>query len=400
MRTEDTLPPKQRVLFHIVTVPLSLVFFSGQLRFMQARGFDIHVMSSPGELLDRYAGQEAVTPHAVEMPRRITPVQDLLAVRQIWQVLRAEKPVIVHGHTPKGGLLGMIAAWLAHVPVRVYQVRGLPFLGAAGLKRALLRGTEQVSCLLAHRVICNSASNLEVIVSEGICPRHKATVLLNGSGNGVDAEGRFNPARYPDARGRIRQQFGIPHDAVVIGFVGRMVHDKGVDEMIAAWQMLREDYPQLHLLFVGSYEPQDPIAEQSRAAITGDERIHVTGLLPSWDVPPYYLAMDVMTLPSHREGFPNVVLEAGAMGLPVVATRIPGCVDALKEGETGALVPVDDADSLAHALERYVADVDLRAAHGQAGQVRARHDFRPEAIWEALHLEYEGLLEQAGWGRR
>lgn len=381
-------------LLHVTTVSQSLAFFRGQVGYMKARGVEFHALCSPDEQLVAFGARESVGVHGVEMRREITPVRDLGAVRGIVRAIRRVRPDVVHAHTPKGGLLGMIAARMAGVPVRIYHVRGLPFMTAAGRRRALLRWTERVSCALATRVLCVSHSVRDVAVAEGLCPPDKIRVLCGGSGNGVDATGRFDPARLdPDAGARKRWEYGIPADAVVAGFVGRVVRDKGVVELVEAWRSLREAVPRLHLLLVGPFEPQDPVPAGVRAAIEGDPRVHLAGL--EGDMPASYAAMDLVVLPTYREGFPNVLLEAGAMARPVVATRIPGCVDAVEDGETGTLVPVRDAAALAAAMRAYAGDAALRARHGAAGRVRVLAEFRQEAIWAALHAEYLRLLDGA-----
>lgn len=382
--------PENIRLVHVTTVPESLHFLRGQAGFLTERGFDVQVISSPGETLDHFAAQEGVIAHAVKMPRRITPVRDLIAVAQLCRCLRRIRPHIVHAHTPKGGLLGMISAWLAGVPVRIYHIHGLPLMTASGLKHLLLRKSEQTACSLAQQVLCVSNSIRQVAVAQGLSAANKIKVLLRGSINGVDAEGTFNPQRrHPD----VRERFGIPASALVLGYVGRIVHDKGMTELAAAWKPLRDEFPALHLLVVGPFEPQDSVTPEVSNLLTSDPRIHLTGSV--CDLPPLYAVMDLVVLPTYREGFPVVPLEAAAMGLPVVATRIPGCVEAVQDGVTGTLVPARDAGALAGAVRHYLRDTQLRRKHGQAGRGWVLEEFRPEAMHEALYEEYLRLLRLA-----
>jgi glycosyltransferase involved in cell wall biosynthesis len=382
---------------HVTTVPMSLTFLRGQIGYMKAHGLRLHAISSPGEDLDAFAAREAIGTTAIEMPRSITPVRDLGAVRQVVRALRRLKPTIVHAHTPKGGLLGMIAATLAGVPVRIYHMRGLPFTGASGFKRQLLRLTERVSCRLAHRVLCVSHSLREQAMGEGLCAPGKITVLAGGSGNGVDSSGRFNPANVPGTSRHVtREHFGIPDDAVVIGFVGRIVRQKGIVELIDAWENLRSLHPNVHLLLVGPFEAQDAVPSEIEARMRMDPRVHLAGF--DWDTPALYTAMDVVALPTYREGFPNVPLEAAAMGLPVVATDVPGCVDAVANGVTGLLVPPRDAAALERALSQYIVTPEMRRAHGIAGMNRARAEFQQERIWRGILGEYEQLATERAPG--
>lgn len=383
-------------LVHVTTVPLSLwMFFHGQIAYMKARGFEIHALSSPGELLARFAQREGIPVHAVAMSRTITPWRDLRAIFHLYRHFRAIRPQIVHAHTPKGGMLGMIGAWLARVPVRIYHIHGLPLVTATGYKRFLLRWSDKLACLLAHRVLCVSHSIHQVAVAERLCAARKIAVLLGGSTNGVDASNRFNPQFVGEqARLQERARYGIPGHALVIGFVGRIVRDKGLVELAAAWTVLRDEYPTLHLLIAGPFEPQDPIPSDVAELLHDDPRVYLVGQTD--DTAQLYSAMDVAILPTYREGFPVVPLEAAAMMLPVVATRIPGCVDAVQDGVTGMLVPVRDAARLTAAIRTYLDDERRRHEHGRAGRERVMRDFHQETLWEALYQVYALLLQGKG----
>ena len=378
-------------LLHVTTVAESFVFMRGQLAFMKERGFEIVGVTSPGPLVDVVREREGIEMHTVEMPRRITPVQDLVALTELTLRIRQIGPDIVHGHTPKGGLLAMIAATLAGVDRRVYHMRGLPMETAVGAKRALLATTERISCGLATKVITVGRTMAETAVAEGLCRRDKITYLAGGSSNGVDAAGRFNPEKQPPGRREeIRSRYGIPADGVVIGFLGRMVGDKGIVELARAWAALRHKHSDLHLLLVGPFEERDAVDEEVRRRLREDPRVHMTGLVE--DTAAHYVAMDVLTLPTHREGFPNAPLEGAAMGLPVVASDIGPCQEAVAEGKTGTLHRVGDAGELEDALERYVCDPELRRRHGQAGRERMLAEFRPEQIWEGIYEVYREVL--------
>lgn len=380
-------------LVYIATSPLFLNFFRGQITYLRERGIEVSIICSPGELLEAFMHKEQVPGYGVEMPRRITPFRDVIALIQLVRILRKVRSHIVHANTPKGGLLGMISAWLCRVPVRIYHIRGLPFLTASGWKRRVLRWSEKIACRLAHSVLCVSHSVRQIVVQDGLCAEDKIRVLASGSGQGVDADGRFNPARFSEeAQRTLRSVLHIPDEATVIGYVGRVVRDKGMEELAEAWTQLRERYPDLHLLLVGDYEPQDPVPDPVRRLFSDDPRVILTGWVS--DTAPYYALMDVLVLPSYREGFPNTPLEASAMCVPVVATRIPGCVDAVVDNLTGVLVPVRDAQALAEAIDRYIRHPDLRLQHGRAGRERVLRDFRQEVLRQALYEHYHSLMQE------
>lgn len=375
---------------HIFTVAQSLKFLAGQPGFLRARGYDVSVITSPDPALDQFGGVQGCQTVGVEMPRRITPLRDLLAVVELVKTLRRVKPTIVHAHTPKGGLLGMIAATAAGVPVRVYHMRGLAHMTASGLQRTLLRATETVSCSLAHRVICVSHSLRSVAVDEGLVDPARIVVLLGGSGQGVDCTTRFHPdAVAVEEVAAQRVALGIPTEAPVVGFVGRLVRDKGVGELSAAWQTLRVRFPDAHLVIVGPEEERDALDPQVLATLRADPRVHLLGFTEN--LPALYAMMRVLALPTYREGFPNVALEAAAMARPVVATQVPGCVDAVLDGVTGTLVPAADAPSLARAVGHYLADEAFATRRGLAGRARVVRDFRREAIWGAIADSYDEL---------
>jgi glycosyltransferase involved in cell wall biosynthesis len=382
-------------LLHVVTVPETFIFLGPLVSCAKLKGWEVHAVCSPGDQLGELASRLGVPVHVVEMPRRISPVQDLRALGKLVRIMRSFRPHVVHAHTPKGGLLGTLAAFIARVPAIIYHIHGLPSLTAKGTKRFLLRASERVSCRLADLVLCVSPSCREAAVAEGVCPSYKIKVPANGSICGVDAVNKFNPDLLSDGvRAEVRSRLGIPNDAMVIGYVGRVVRDKGIAELVNAWRALRDRYPELHLMLVGPFEPQDPIPSDTDIMLRSDPRVHIVGC--DWDTPGYYAAMDIFVLPSYREGFGLAALEAAAMSLPVVATRIPGCVDAVVDGVTGVLVEPRDADQLADALRIYIEDPKLRQEHGKAGRTRALGEFQPETICQATFGEYERLLARCG----
>ncbi|MDW8289324.1 MAG: glycosyltransferase family 4 protein [Armatimonadota bacterium] len=382
-------------IVHVVPSPLFLNFLRGHIAYARARGGRISVLTSPGEPLHEMASNGEANVYPLPIHRAISPLHDAITVLRICRILRRLRPHIVHAHAAKGGLLGMVAARLCRVPVRIYHVHGFAMLSASGIKRRILQWSAAFSCYLSNHVLCVSHSVRQVAIEEGLCPPSKIKVLASGSIEGVDAERRYNPVRFSEQeRQEVRASLRIPQDGLVIGFVGRLVRHKGITELAEAWSRLRANYPYAHLVMVGDYEEHAPVPEAVRRLVESDPRVHITGWLS--DTAPYYAIMHLLVLPSYHEGFPNTLLEAAAMELPVVATDIPGNRDAVEDGKTGTLVPVHDVRALEDAIRRYLEDPLLRQQHGQAGRQRVLQYFRQEILWQALYEEYVSLLESKG----
>ncbi len=383
--------PRSFSLFHCTTVPMTLFFFTSQIPFLKDHGVRVTAVSSPEPDLEAFARQAGVRVHGVPMARRLAPAADLSALVRLYRLFRTERPDIVHSHTPKAGLLGTLAASLAGVRGRVLSIFGLPQMTRTGPMKHLLDTTTRLACRHAHLVWCDSPSMRRHVIRERLCPPGRVFVLGHGSVGGIDAEGHFNPARYgPDLQREVRARYGIPPDALVVGFIGRVVRDKGMGELARAWRTIRDEFPNVHLLLVGIFEPTDPLAPEEEGSLRDDPRVHLTG----WrrDVPEHIAVMDLLVNPSYREGFGVAHLEAAAMGKPVLATRIPGSIDSVVDGLTGTLVPPRDIAALTAALRRYLADPALRARHGAAGRARALRDFRPADLAADLLARYRSLL--------
>ena len=399
LQTESSQPLVPRTAWsvvHVTTVPGTLGFLKGQIGHLKSRGCAVLAVAAPGPALENFGSRLQIPVEGVKMARRITPLADLGAVARLWRLFRRVRPDVVHGHTPKGGLLAMIAAALAGVPARFYTVHGLPLETAKGWKRKLLQWTERVSCSLAHRVHPVSESLSRLVLREKLCPQRRIFRMGPGTIDGVDAERRFAPGPESAAAGlELRARLGIPPDAPVIGFVGRLVRDKGVHDLVEAWKLLRVEVPEAHLVIAGGFESHDPLPAEDARILNEDPRIHLLGHVDS--MTPVYATLQVLALPTYREGFPQTPLEAAAMEVPVVATRVTGCVDAVVHGVTGTLVPTRFPRALATALESYLHDPDLRVRHGRAARRRVLEKFRPREFWLAMEDGYRSRLE-SGYG--
>jgi glycosyltransferase involved in cell wall biosynthesis len=395
-------------VLYAVTSALALNYLRGQLQYLHDKGFDVTVISSGGDLLDEAARIEGVKAIEIPMAKKPAPRKDLVSLWRLWRIMRALRPAVTNVGTPKAGLLGGLAAWLNRVPCRFYTLRGLRFETTKGLKRRLLICAERLACHFAHRVICVSKSVQAMAVASGLVNWEKTVVFGRGSSNGVGVS-RFAPTRERISRAdELRRELRIPPSAPVMGFVGRLTHDKGVPELLEAFLRLRDQFPDLRLLLLGRFESEDSLPVETRQCLETHPQVVLLEHQqrdgkpsladqsredwPVEDAAPYYSLMDVFVLPSHREGLPNVILEAQAACKPVAAARATGIVDVVAHEETGLLFPVGDIEALTDAVARLLSDKVLARKLACAGEEQVKGEFRQEQIWEALYQEYQRIL--------
>ncbi len=379
-------------LVFVVNSWLALTFLKGQLQYFQSRSFDVTVLC-PKRKQDEWDVPElkGVPIIEVDIERSIAPLRDLVSLWRLWWIMRSIRPTVTNVGTPKAGLLGGLAAWLNRVPCRYYTLHGLRFETTTGLRRQLLIFAERMACRFAHRVICVSRSTREKALASGLTSGERAVVFGSGSCNGVDCSHFAPTAKKMKQASEMRRHLGIPEDANVVTFVGRMTCDKGIPELAAAFGQLDRQFPNLWLLLVGCFEDDDPLPVETRRLLHTHSRVLFIG--PVQDTAIYYAMSDVLVLPSHREGLPTVILEAQAAGLPVVGASATGIVDVVADGETGLLFPAGDVPALARALARLLTDKQFAAQLGQAGQESVNQRFRQERVWDAHFREYMELLQ-------
>ncbi len=380
-------------LVHVVSSPASLGLLKGQLAHMRSKGFDVHLVCSPDPKLDRFGVDEGIHVHPVEIERPIAWKKDFRSLTELTALFRRIRPDVVHANFPKSGLLGIAAAAATRVPLKVYHLRGLRYETAEGNMRRLLMNIERGVCAAADVVLSVSASVSQQAQEDNICSARKMVVVGHGSSNGVDATGRFTPnTRSSEEIRRLRSELGIPTDAFVIGFVGRLVRTKGIGELAAVWRTLRDTHPMARLLLVGPFDFVDPVPEELRKELESDPRVHLTGQVT--DPAPYYALMDVLGFPSHREGFPNTVLEAAAMEVPALGKNVTGVRDAVVHNTTGLLF--EDAPGLFQGIERYIKDPNRRTRHGRQARQRVLEHFQPRDIWQGYEELYRSKLALRG----
>ena len=384
-------------LIRITTVPLSLkVLLKGQLRFMASNGFDVKGVSSEGEELREVHENEGIAVEAITMSRKITPFQDLKSLWEMWNFLRKEKPQIVHTHTPKAGIIGMLAARLAGVPHRLHTVAGLPLMEATGIKRKILNFVEKLTYSSATRVYPNSKGLYDFILQNNFTQSNKLKIIANGSSNGINTA-FFSPAQVSEIeKVALREKLNIQPDDFVFVFVGRIVSDKGINELIKAFSQLQtaENNEQIgiKLLLVGGLESDlDPLNPETLAEINQNRDIISVGF--QQDVRPFFAISDALAFPSYREGFPNVVMQAGAMGLPSIVSDINGCNEIIVEGENGLIIPPKNVEKLKEKMLTLAKDKNLYTKLKGNSRRMIENRYEQSVVWNALLEEYEGLLQ-------
>ncbi|MBN1787191.1 MAG: glycosyltransferase family 4 protein [Sedimentisphaerales bacterium] len=375
------------------SVPVTLKsFYSILVNRLKEAGFKVILISSDASELNRLGAKLDCEVFATPILRRISPLKDILTILRLWRYLRGQKSDIIHAHTPKGGYIGMIASWLAFVPNRVYTVHGLVLETATGLKRKLLWLAEWLSCRLATQVLAVSPSLRHCVIEERICPADKIRVLGAGTACGIDLEVFKLSADLIKKGEDIRNKYNIPRDAIVIGFVGRVVPDKGIEELVDAFELLQKDISNAYLFIIGEHETvREVLSDRIKAAINNNDHIYSNnGFID--DITPFYAAMDIMTLPSKREGFGLTLAEASAMELPVIATKVTGCVDAVADNISGILIKPGDVTEFYKVMLKLAADSGLRNKLGKQGRQRAEKLFDSERLISEHIRLYKTIL--------
>ena len=376
----------KKKIIRTVTVPQSIVFFEEIMIRMNEDGYQMVVVTSPGKELDEFK-QRNPKEQTIEVPmeRHISLSKDIKSLWKMVKVMRKEKPYMVHSMTPKAGLITMVAAWLTGVPVRIHTFTGLVWPTTIGIKRNILMATDWITCACATHIIPEGQGVLDDLKNHGVC-RKPMEVLGYGNVMGVDME-RFNPARFADVKKE--------EDKFRFIFVGRLVGDKGINELIEAFVRLNKEYPNTQLTLVGKYEANlDPLKPETLKVIEEYPYIDACGPRYGDDLLVEYMKSDCFVMPSYREGFPNTVMEAGAMGLPSVVTDINGSREIIIHGENGIIVPSKNADALYEAMKQMVEDTSARQKMAANARPLIDSRFEKSFVQGCLIKFYEKILNK------
>jgi glycosyltransferase involved in cell wall biosynthesis len=369
-------------ILHVVNIDFTIpYYFGGQFCYMNKFGIQTSVACTSSTLLDLYGVEFCFIPHHIPIKRKISPLSDIRSIFLLYQLIRREKYDMVFGHTPKGALLAMFASFLAQTPKRVYVRHGIMLETVVGLFRIVLLFIEQFTAWLSTSILCVSKSVLMRSAELKLGGSAKSFTLPYYSINGVDTE-KFSPEAYsPSFVTMFKESIGIKPEKLVVGFIGRISNDKGIPDLISAWKKIIIEQPQLQLLLIGIFDDRDQVTQDIADYIQHDSTV-------SWvpytrEIAKYYSVIDILILPSYREGMPTVVMEASSMAKPVITTRVTGCIDSIQENYTGIFVS-HSATSIAEAILYYVTNPAIRELHGQNGRSFALSNFKRELIWAQL----------------
>jgi len=377
-------------LVRITTIPESLaVLLKGQLCFMQ-KHYNVLAISSNGKALQDVKTNENVSVLPIDMSRQITPIKDIVSLVKLYKVLKKEKPFIVHTHTPKAGIIGMLAAYLANVPNRLHTIAGLPVMESKGIKRKILLFVEKLTYKSATQVFPNSVGLKDFVIENKLAKDDKLKIIGKGSSNGINVN-HFNKDFLEHAELiALKTKLKIDKDDFVYIFVGRVVSDKGINELIYAFTKLSTSNSNVKLLIVGGFEQElDPVNPEVLKEIKSNSQIISVGFQK--DVRPYFGISNCLVFPSYREGFPNVVMQAGAMGLVSIVSNINGCNEIIKDEKNGIIVPVKNTDAIYNAMSYLLQNPNELDKMQLNTRKQIVDNYQQEYIWNELLVTYKNL---------
>lgn len=368
-------------------------FFDGQFKYLTDKGYEIVVVSSDAPNTDAFCKRNGVRFVPLNIPRSVSPMAIVKAVKSICSLIRKEKADAVFGHTPVGALCAMIAARLCGVKNRVYYRHGLIYTTMKGLKHTIFKAEEKFVASLATSVINVSHSLSKLAVADGLNKAEKQFVIGHGTCGGIDAHNIFNPSLVDaDKLLFIKKELGLNDADIVFGFCGRICNDKGIPELVDAFELFQKLHSNIKakLLFIGRFDTRDSISEEMKQQIESNSDIVISGHIDKVEIPYYYSMLDVFVFPSHREGFGMCVVEASAMEKPILDSRAHGCVDAIVEHETGEYIDLS-ADGICKGME-LMLDEELRGKLGKSGRKRVLEWYDFKVMWPLVGDLYKKIL--------
>lgn len=380
-------------LIRITTVPMSLKYLlKGQMAFMSKNGFNVTMISSDGQELNDVIENEKCDHIIIQLTRKITILKDLKATYNLYKLIRKEKPDIVHTHTPKAGIVGMLSSYFAGVPIRLHTVAGLPLMEVTGFKRIILNFVEKLTYKYSTKVYPNSYGLKKIILNNRFISENKLKVIGNGSSNGIDTS-YFDPELFSSLENNtLKSELGVELNDFVFIFVGRIVGDKGINELVEAFNELCSDLKGIKLLLVGPFEDElDPLSEKTKLLISNNDKIISAGYQN--DVRPFFAISNSLVFPSYREGFPNVVMQAGAMGLPSIVSDINGCNEIIENNINGLVIKVKSVRAIYAAMIKIISDKTLfnKLRLTSRNSIKSKYD--REVYWHLLLKEYKDLIK-------
>ena len=383
---------KKPRLLRITTVPISLhLLLKGQPQFMMKNGFEVLTVSADGKELA--AIHNAGIPHQIiNLTRKISPVADFIALWKMIQLIKSFKPDIVHTHTPKAGLIGMMAAWICRVPIRLHTVAGLPVMEAQGIKRSLLILTEKITCFCANNVYPNSNGLMAYMVNNFKSFKHKFKVLGKGSTNGIITNHYTLTPELNELAVQLKSKYHILPSDFIFCFIGRLVGDKGINELINVFDTLSKKF-NCKLLLVGMQEPElDPLSAACLEIIQNNKDIISLGYQD--DVRVALAASNAFVFPSYREGFPNVVMQAQSMGVPCIVSDINGCNELVTNNVSGLIVPVKNETALIEAMTKLINNTETCKSFASIARENILQHYEQAQVWNYILNEYKQLLNK------
>jgi glycosyltransferase involved in cell wall biosynthesis len=376
--------PNKKQILNVVSVYFSIPFFFGdQLKYFKEKGYNIHLICSPSPEIEQFAKKQGIHFKEFVILRKFSVFQDLKTIFGLYNYIKKNQFEIVVGHTPKGALIAMISSFLTRTPKRIFFRHGLVYETKTGLVKQLLLNIERFTSLLSTSVVCVSPYLVEKSISDKLTSPKKINLLNIGSCNGVDVLTKFNPANILQEKADIlKLKFNINEENYVVGYVGRLVKDKGIAELVNSFSHLKNKYKHIKLLLVGPYEDKDGLSESILNIIKNDRDIIAVGHVDD-DIEYYYAIMNLFVLPTHREGLGTSILEASSMCLPVLTAGHTGSRDGIIDGVTGSYIKINELD-IGEKLEKYILNPNLYSEQGINGRNHMIKNFRQELIWDEI----------------